>query len=132
MTDKTIRETINNLRTDLIKTLGQRDRLNLKLIELQNQIKSLEAVHARNVLMTMQSEEQSIVGLSEAIRSIMRIKGRPMTPADVKEDLDVLGFNFGRFSNPSAAIHSTMKRMAGTGELEYSRPNYKLLNLFSK
>lgn len=132
MTDETIRETIKNLRRDLIKTLGQRDRLNLKLIELQNQIKSLEAVRARNVLANLREGEQSIVGLSEAIRSVMRIKSKPMTPADVKESLVILGFDFSRFSNPSAAIHSTMKRMAGTGELEYLEPDYKLSSPFGK
>src|ERR1039458_10193489 len=43
-----------------------------------------------------------------------------MQANEVKTNLDVLGFNFRGLSNASAAVHNTLKRMRGTGELTYT------------
>jgi hypothetical protein len=42
-----------------------------------------------------------------------------MAAADVKSALDFIGFDLSSFSNPSAAIHGTLRRMAATGEINY-------------
>jgi hypothetical protein len=116
MTDEYITQLLDETRGRMAVMLGQRDALNIEIIQLQSKIKSYETVLDR-VQLSQRTTLEQVVGISEAIRSILRIAARPMTAADVKNSLDLIGFDFSNFSNASAAVHSTLKRMASTDEL---------------
>jgi hypothetical protein len=119
MTDEYIERLIDEADGRLAVLVGQRDALNVEIIQLQSKIKSYQMVLDRARLSSRTTLEQ-VVGISEAVRSVMRISARPMTAAEVKNALDLIGFDFSTFSNPSAAIHSTLKRMASTEELTFN------------
>ncbi|MFI5095636.1 MAG: hypothetical protein ACHQIK_19575 [Candidatus Acidiferrales bacterium] len=105
---------------DVAAKLKQRDQLNVALIQAQNQVQALRTLVARNALAAhAENQQQALVGLTEAIRSVLRLRNVPMTAGDVKNALDLLGFDFGGISNASAAVHNTLKRMTDTGELTF-------------
>ncbi len=56
-------------------------------------------------------------GLADACRTVLRNAGQPMSPADVRDRLAVVGFDLSRYSNVLAALHTTLKRLAEAGEL---------------
>lgn len=100
----------------LHQLIHQRDQLHVQIIKLQEQIRSLRSVALREQLT---QEQDAIVGISDAIRSILRLKNVPMTAADVKADLEMMGYNFAGLANPSALVHNTLKRMIGMYEVSY-------------
>ena len=61
-----------------------------------------------------------IEGLTEECRRMVRLaQGVPLTPMQVKENLDSIGFDFSRYSsNPLSSIHTTLKRMRDAGEVK--------------
>jgi hypothetical protein len=56
-------------------------------------------------------------GLTDAVRMITSSFGFPMTPKQVRDALLHLDYNLSGYSNILATLHTTMKRLARTGEL---------------
>jgi hypothetical protein len=56
-------------------------------------------------------------GLTDACRTVLRNAGRPMTPSEVRDRLQGIGYDFSSYSNALAAIHTTLKRLAEAEEL---------------
>jgi hypothetical protein len=56
-------------------------------------------------------------GLTDACRTVVRTAPAPMTAADVRDRLAVIGYDLGIYANALAAIHTTLKRLAEAGEL---------------
>jgi len=121
-TEKKIFDTIAALSAELNNKIGERDTLNYQIMELENNIRNLHVVYFKDALVA-EGKRLTAVGLTEAIRTVLRSIGKPTTPADVKAALNLLGFDLGRFKNPSAAIHNTLLRMAKAGELQYNNEN---------
>jgi hypothetical protein len=121
--------------------IGARDALNTEILQLQEKLRALHKMYFTDEL--AQKERQlTAVGLTEAIRILLRKHGRALRGADIKLGLEILGFDLERFQNPSAAIHSTLIRMYKTGELYYDEKDKSygfpgaagvpLLNAFQK
>jgi hypothetical protein len=56
-------------------------------------------------------------GLTDACRTVVRTAASPMTAADVRDRLAVIGYDLGIYANALAAIHTTLKRLTEAGEL---------------
>lgn len=119
-----IKTRLEQSKAQLAEFVRQRDQLNVAIIQLQNEVRALTAVVWRDELTKSQNNmQQAVVGISDAIRSILRLKKVAMTAAQVKADLELMGYDFAGLANPSALVHNTLKRMAGTGELGYDSRN---------
>jgi len=59
------------------------------------------------------------MGLTDAIRLIVRGAGVPMTPVEVRDRLHAIGFDVSKYSNDLAAVHTILKRLNQTGELRF-------------
>ena len=57
-------------------------------------------------------------GLTDAIRMIMR-GGVPMTPVEVRDRLQGMGFDMEKYVNDLAAVHTILKRLNESGELRF-------------
>ena len=111
---------LENAQARLAELIRQRDQINIDLIQVQRDVQALTAVVWREQLTKSQNNmQQAVVGLSEAVRSILRLQNKPMTAGQVMDALRMMGYNFAGIVNPSALIHNTLKRMAGRGELVY-------------
>jgi hypothetical protein len=117
MVDTRYAADIVQVRRELDAAIEERDRANVKIISLQAKLRALYALSDQD---SLTPDDDEVVGLTEAVRSILRLAGRPMQANEVKTNLDVMGFNFRGVSNASAAVHNTLKRMRGTGELTYT------------
>jgi hypothetical protein len=59
------------------------------------------------------------MGLTDAIRLVIRGAGVPMTPVDVRDRLQAIGFDVSKYSNDLAAVHTILKRLNDSGELRF-------------
>ena len=57
------------------------------------------------------------LGLTDACRLIVRGAGVPVTPIDVRQRLQSIGFDLSKYANDLAAIHTILKRLNDSGEL---------------
>ena len=57
------------------------------------------------------------LGLTDAIRLVTRGAGLPMTPVDVRDRLQGMGFDMAKYTNDLAAVHTILKRLNDAGEL---------------
>jgi hypothetical protein len=60
-------------------------------------------------------------GLTDACRVVLRGAGVPMTPSDVRDRLQEIGFDLSKYASELAAIHTTLKRLNHAGELKFLR-----------
>lgn len=117
MTEQDIQKAINEFRRQLNDAVGQRDLLNARILNLEQNIRNLFAALTETRLA---QEEQSLVGLTEAIRVVFRRNGEAMTAREVRMALKAMGFDVDRFANPSGTIANTLKRMVDTGEVIFA------------
>jgi hypothetical protein len=59
------------------------------------------------------------LGLTDACRLVVRGAGVPVTPSDVRQRLQSIGFDLSKYSNDLAAIHTILKRLNESGELRF-------------
>src|SRR5207344_191815 len=59
------------------------------------------------------------IGLTDACRMVARGAGVPLTPSDVRQRLQSIGFDLSKYSNDLAAIHTILKRLNESGELRF-------------
>lgn len=59
------------------------------------------------------------MGLTDAIRLVMRGAGLPMTPVEVRDRLHAIGFDVSKYVNDLAAVHTILKRLNESGELRF-------------
>ena len=58
------------------------------------------------------------LGLTDAIRIVMR-SGVPMTPVEIRDRLNAIGFDVSKYVNDLAAVHTILKRLNDNGELRF-------------
>jgi hypothetical protein len=60
------------------------------------------------------------LGLTDAIREVLKAFDEPLTALDVKDGLERLNLDLSEYQNVMAAIHTILKRLCQQGELEES------------
>jgi hypothetical protein len=116
--ERDLRNALSKTRTELNHAVGQRDLWNIRIMQLEQNMKNIRSALTKDRLMTARSgEADSVIGLTEAIRTVMRSWGKPMTAQEVRLALTSTGFDLARFRNPAAAIANTLIRMFKAGEL---------------
>ena len=64
------------------------------------------------------------LGLTDACRLVVRGAGVPVTPAEVRQRLQSIGFDLSKYQNDLAAIHTILKRLNDSGELRFIPRGY--------
>ncbi len=59
------------------------------------------------------------LGLTDAVRMVVRGAGVPLTPTEVRDRLVGFGFDVSKYSNELAAVHTILKRLNDAGELRF-------------
>jgi hypothetical protein len=57
------------------------------------------------------------LGLTDAVRSVMRASMAGLTPVEVRDRIGSFGIDLVAYSNPLASIHIVLKRLTAGGEL---------------
>src|SRR5580765_378838 len=58
-------------------------------------------------------------GLTDACRLVLKGAGHPMTPLEVRDRLEAIGFDLSKYSSSVAAIHTVLKRLQEARELRF-------------
>lgn len=120
------REALQRAQIQLVEKLRQRDVLNLEIIKLQQQIKSLaffcaETEKQEGFLQAVAAE----ISFTETVHAIVRNAERPLTAMDVRDRLGNYGYDLSVYSNPLAFVHTALKRLARDRRIrEVSRGQY--------
>ena len=59
------------------------------------------------------------MGLTDAVRLVVRGAGVPMTPVEVRDRLHAIGFDVSKYTNDLAAVHTILKRLNESGEIRF-------------
>jgi hypothetical protein len=103
-------QALNAARRELDALLRQRDQIETRIARVRHTVAALSAL----------CDEPTPVelGLTDAIRTVLRGSVEALAPTDVKERLDVLGFDLSSHANPLASVHTVLKRLVHAGEAE--------------
>lgn len=55
-------------------------------------------------------------GLTGSCRAVLRSAPEPLSPLEVKEQLDAMGFDWSSYSSPISALHTVLKRLVKRGQ----------------
>ncbi|HJZ75129.1 MAG TPA: hypothetical protein VKE51_25520 [Vicinamibacterales bacterium] len=94
------------------EALGEKRReIDQRLAELTQSIATLSKLLGLTPTVPM--------GLTDAVRLVVRGAGVPMTPIEVRDRLAAIGFDVSKYVNDLAAVHTILKRLNEAGELRF-------------
>ncbi|HEX8889364.1 MAG TPA: hypothetical protein VF779_09305 [Pyrinomonadaceae bacterium] len=129
----TYRKALHDAREELIKLLAQKEAIDKRVTQLQQTVSSLAALCGEKV----ESDEPNYIqneilrvygdiletltgkpGLTDAVRAALKAFDRPMLPVEVRDALISLGYDLSIYSNVMASIHTILKRLVESKEIE--------------
>ena len=118
VTDSDYKKTLDGIRSELEDLLNQESEFERRLTETRWRYEALgKAAQALAGLLGEDEEEES-VGITDAIREILRSGEHIWQPIAVRNRLQREKFPLEKYQNPLAVIHSTLKRIEGQGEVK--------------
>ena len=100
---------------ELRLTVEQRDKLNMRVMQLQQTIKALAfQCAAADRQRALQQADSCAPPVNETIKAVLRINGRPMSTTEVRDALWAAGFDLGQYTQPLAMLGTTLERLAAT------------------
>lgn len=124
MTTKQYDRALYQANQDLARLLVQREEIDRKVARLQAVIAELEGLRAEMMRKHLDWEIDQVLkagltmGITEALRLILKEKYFPMTAIDLKKALETRRLDLSRYSNPLAVIHTVLKRLVRSGEVK--------------
>jgi hypothetical protein len=129
MTVDTYKAALRKAKIDLAHAMRQRDYWNLEIARVQQLVKSLSvSVESKNTGTKQEKGRKKLslaalvgVRFTDVVYSIINSgdEKEGMTAAEVKKALEKRGYDLSDYSNPSALIHQTIKRLAKDGRLDH-------------
>jgi len=108
--------------SDLIQCVRQKREVEQKISKLRTLVIANANMlpDAERAVFIRQANE-SFAGFTDSIREIFRTHVNGLTPTQVRDKLLELGFDLGSQVNPMASIHSVIRRLENSGEIEERR-----------
>ena len=133
---------IRALRTGIAALLQLKEPVSVEIPDTDRFLEPLskDPFHVRTIEEVMNERLEQMVHpnsllpppkLTDACRTILRSMTRPVSAPEVRQELEILGFDFSRYvSNPLSSIHTVLKRLAQSGEAcassdQDGRPTYQ-------
>lgn len=125
MTSADLKLSLEQAKRELLVTVQARDHWNMEIVRLQNLVKALAA----SVATTERSEKlaeamQFQLGITEAVEAFVNQSPDPVTPIEVRNGLLLQGYQVGRYANPLAVVHQSLRRLAAAGRILEIRGRY--------
>ena len=123
MTDTPFDRTVSDLFTRLENAVRQRNAAETEIVLVANAIRGLawacEDSAKKNALLDRVQELSGRVGFVDLIRSALGVHRAGLTPVEVREYIAKSGaMNLSSYTNPMASIHTSLRRLKESGELE--------------
>jgi hypothetical protein len=120
--NRTDKESIERYLTELQTLVAKRTEIEERIQRLEAATRGiLSLTDDENELLAYRARVDAIVGpagFTDAIRRVLRSSKEALTPAEVKEKLGSIGFSLTGYSNPSASVHTTLKRLANSPDVK--------------
>src|SRR5208283_2099460 len=116
MTSVAYKDALSQAKAELIEAIGKRDHWNMEIARLSQLVKSLSASVDRRFAEAEEALDAN-VGFTELALGLVNRSPTALSPAQVKSTFTLLGYDLGRYSNPLALIHQTLKRLAVQGKI---------------
>lgn len=115
MTEDTYKKTIETVRLELVKLLGEREHIDKRILNLRQILSGFESLADDEEAPVNEAAVAAIgkaLGITDAIRHVLQSQfPRPMAPREVRDELLRLGANLRPLSNQMASIHNILKRL---------------------
>ncbi len=59
------------------------------------------------------------LGLTDACRIVLKAVDHPLAAAEIRQQLEVMGYDTSRYSNPLGSIHVVLRRLCRSGEATF-------------
>ncbi len=106
-------------KNEIQKLEAEKIELQLAIAERDKQIAALiQTMHAIAPLIGETPPESPAGGMTDSIRKLMAEAGHPLTASEIRDRLEAMGFDMKSYSNPLATIHTVLRRLADSGEVE--------------
>ncbi len=116
MTEENYRKAIQDAEKEVTRLTFIRATVDRKLAQLKTAITALSSL-LEEPPKVEDATAIGDVGISTAIRQVLREAGVGLTPAQVKAKLIEAEFDLSKYANSSAVIHNTLKRLEGQNEV---------------
>jgi hypothetical protein len=109
-----LREVLDNYQGELARLLEERTLLDARVLQLQNKIR-----HVARMVDVPVDDPITQLGLTDAIRYVIRHAGTTVAPVDVRDELLKRYCDPEDYSNLLASVHTIMKRLERAGEITF-------------
>jgi hypothetical protein len=110
--DRAIREAIEALERQEQSIVDEFQRLEIQLAQVRT---------AKTALLSLESEEPMAFdgNLADTIRTVLKgIGNKSLEPTEVRDRVKAIGYDMSRHTNQMAAVHSVLKRLVESGEID--------------
>jgi hypothetical protein len=119
MNDENYRKALDSARGEVAELLQARARIDARLSQLKATIEVLSGLVQEPPKLDQDESIETLdnVGISEAIRQLLKDADVGLTPIQIKAKLAEAGFDLSRYANSGAVIYNTLKRLLGQKEV---------------
>ena len=121
MTSETYKNALEAAKKELVTVTAQHEQTAKRIAQLRQTITTLERLMGRPPSLI-----NTTMSLVEACEMAVVASDAPLTPVAVKQMLQGTGFDFSRYTNPMATIHSALKRLEKGGVIERTKEGYRV------
>jgi hypothetical protein len=121
MTLTSYRRDLKARKQELAGLLRQRQKIDQKMAQLQPVINYLEGLCrelGERVAQESAIKVELTTGLTELTRVTLEEAFIPVTASELKKRMEAKGFDFSRYSNPLASIHTVLQRLVKSGKVK--------------
>ncbi len=127
MTEHEYTDALKKARTEIEELVRKRADLDKRIATLQVTIDGLTVLsdktdHSKDL---PQAEIQESIGITDAIRTVLRQSRIPMTAPQIRDALIDLGYDVERYASILTVIHNTVKRMNDQKEIVIAQDGFK-------
>jgi len=119
MSNESYEKALENARAEMTELLRKRAHLDSRLTQLKSTIDVLSSLvnEPPKLGAEISAEMLDDMGISEAIRRVLRESQVALTPNQIKNKLSDFGFDLAQYSNSGAVIYNTLKRLERQKEI---------------
>ncbi len=120
MEQQELKETWFELNRERVRLRNQRTDLETELSEVNNKLSHLQEVLNHLAPLSGMNFEESIsgLGITDAIRFVLKHSDQRLSAADVRTSLTEQGFDFAGHTAPNASIYKVLNRLVTAEEVE--------------
>ena len=105
-------------RSALQEAIHEYERLSRQRAEMDERIAQLVQTIG-NLTRLCKIVPAAVLGLTDACRLALKAAGQPLTAAEVRLQLEAMGYDTAKYSNPLGSIHVVLRRLCRSGEARF-------------